>query len=48
MKKPPFISNAVPTIAQLDENQADEFSFEHWSCRYVVNWLKGLNQLSNY
>ncbi|KAI6177008.1 hypothetical protein M3Y97_00860400 [Aphelenchoides bicaudatus] len=45
MTKRPFISNAVPSITQLEDNHnPDEFAFARWHTRHVLNWLRGIDE----
>ena len=44
MKKNYALTSAN-TIAGIDDEEADEFAFEHWRVEAIIEWLQGLRAI---
>ncbi|KAI6240864.1 Connector enhancer of kinase suppressor of ras 3 [Aphelenchoides fujianensis] len=44
MKKHPVFNTSNTNIAQIGEEKAEEFDFESWQTRHVLNWLRGIDE----
>ncbi|KAI6201498.1 hypothetical protein M3Y96_00848400 [Aphelenchoides besseyi] len=45
MKKHQLFNTSTTNLTQICVDQpADEFSFEHWQTRHVLNWLRGIDE----